>query len=122
MSRRAGTTRHTLHAAEAMEQELDVRLLIRGLVARKGLEWTHNFFLGLQSRKRGSLRKACKELSPLAVSTLLQAMTKADKWGDRNEASKLILTLAGDMPNGKAGAGDGPKPPQWHLHFDVTKL
>lgn len=122
MPRRGGTTRHVTHYADRLEDELDVRLLIRGLVAKRGLDWTHNFFMQLQSRRRGSLRRACGDLSPLAVSTLLQAMTRAEKWKDRIDASDLILILAGKKPTGKPSGGDEGNLPQWHLHFDVTRL
>lgn len=124
MPRRAGTTRGTMHADEALIEELDLRLLVQGLVHRKGLQWVHAFFSGLQRRNRGSLRKACAELGPLAVSTLLTAMTGAKTWKDRIHSSELLLLFGGHKPVEKVpmGGGNGGMVPQFHMHFDMTKL
>lgn len=124
MPRRAGTTRHILQAANDIEDELDIKLLLHGLVKRKGLEWTHAFFSGLQRRNKGSLRRACAELGPLAVSTLLTAMTGAKAWKDRIHSSELLLLFGGHKPVEKVPAGgfNGGLLPQFHMHFDMTKL
>lgn len=124
MARRAGTTRQTTHYADAIDDELDVRLLIAGLVKRRGLQWVHAFFSGLQRRNKGSLRRACAELGPLAVSTLLQAMTRATNWKDRIHSSELLLLFGGHKPVEKVPAGglSGGGIPQLHVHWDMSKL
>lgn len=124
MPRRAGTTRHILQAANDIDDELDVRLLVHGLIKRKGMAWTHAFFSGLQRRNKGSLRRACAELGPLAVSTLLQAMTRATNWKDRIHSSELLLLFGGHKPVEKVpmGAGNGGGIPQLHVHWDMSKL
>ncbi len=121
MPRRAGTTRHILRAINGPDDDLDLKLLIGGLIERKGLEWTHDFFSRLQQRNRGSLRRVCARLGPLAVSTLLQAMTGADRWQDRIHSSELLMLFGGFKPKDQ-GKGDSGLLPQFHLHWDMSKL
>lgn len=111
MARRVGTTRRTMHSTDGLDDALDAQELVRGLIKRKGIQWVHDFFVGMQQRRKGSLRKACAELGPAAVATLLTAMTQAKGWKDRIHASELLLTYGGHRPADKlehSGKDGGP--------------
>src|SRR5574337_155307 len=111
MRPKKGTTRHVLHSTEFVDNNLDAQELVRGLIKRKGVQWVHDFFVGMQQRRKDNLRKACAELGPAAVATLLQAMTQAKGWKDRIHASELLLVYGGHKPVEKlehTGKDGGP--------------
>ena len=112
MPRKAGTTRHIMHSVDTVHDELDLRLLVKGLVQKKGLEWTFEFFSAFQSNKKRSLRKACAELGPMAVSVLLQALIKSDRWQDRIRSAEALLLYGGHKPVEKLAltTPDGEQP------------
>lgn len=100
-----------MHSTDKLDDALDAQELVRGLIKRKGIQWVHDFFVGMQQRHKGSLRRACAKLGPAAVATLLQAMTQANGWKDRIHASELLLTYGGHRPADKiehAGKDGGP--------------
>ena len=109
---KAGTTRHIMHSVDAVHDALDVKLIVKGLVEKKGLEWTFEFFSAFQSSKKRSLRKACAELGPLAVSILLQALIKSDRWQDKIKSADLLLLYGGHKPVEKLAltTPDGEQP------------
>ena len=112
MPRKAGTTRRIMHSVDTVHDELDLRLLVKGLVQKKGLEWTFEFFSTFQGSKKRSLRKACAELGPLAVSVLLQALIKSDRWQDRIRSAEMVLLYGGHKPVEKLAltTPDGEQP------------
>ena len=112
MPRKAGTTRRIMHSVDTVHDELDLRLLVKGLVQKKGLEWTFEFFSTFQGNKKKSLRKACAELGPIAVSTLLQALIKSDRWQDRIRSAEALLLYGGHKPVEKLAltTPDGEQP------------
>lgn len=109
--KRTGTTRHTLHSGDALDDAIDVKRLIAALVKKGKLEDVEALFSGLQRTRKGSFRKACATLGPLAVSVLAQASVKADRWADRINASRDLLVFGGHKPAEKqelSGPDGGP--------------
>lgn len=121
MPRKARTTRRIMHSVDTVHDEFDLRLLVKGLVQKKGLEWTFEFFSAFQGNKKKSLRKACAELGPMAVSVLLQALIKSDRWQDRIRSAEALLLYGGHKPVEKLVPSGSDTPPL-HLHFDLTRL